>query len=294
MINPKNICISAAVGFVLSFFIGLISGVNILHLLIRAAIFAAVFAALSAGITYVYKSFLSDGSASDSDSVVSSESKPAAGSVVNIVVDDSTLKDDGSSPKFSVTNSSVLDGESLVENGKKSSDEKSGFSKAQASAQMKDNAGAEKAESFEPAIQSKNGKSDSNSVSETKSNGNSAGGFVPAGLNAITGGGKKVSDSNAVQPNISEEKKEAESALQNEADTSDEESIDNLPDIGGVDFDGSSASSGSVITDSDFATGGSPVPSAAAGNVGSAGSAGSQDAATMAKAIATLLAKDNE
>ena len=291
MINPKNICISAVVGFVLSFFIGLISGVNILHLLIRAVIFAAVFAALSAGITYVYKSFLSDGSVSDSDSVVSSESKPAAGSVVNIVVDDSTLKDDGSSPKFSVTNSSVLDGESLVENDRKSSDEKSGFSKVQASAQSKGNAAAEKTESFEPAIQSKNEKSDSNSVSEAKSSGNSAGGFVPAGLNTITGGGKKVSDSNAVQSAISEEKKEAESALQTEADTSDEESIDNLPDIGGVDFDGSSASSDSVITDSDFATGGSPVPSVAAGNVGSAGN---QDAATMAKAIATLLAKDNE
>lgn len=292
MINPKNICISAAVGFVLSFFIGLISGVNILHLLIRAAIFAAVFAALSAGITYVYKSFLSDGS--DSDSAVSSESKPAAGSVVNIVVDDSTLKDDGSSPKFSVTNSSVLDGESLVENGKKTSDEKSGFSKTQSSVQMKDNSDTEKSESSGVAIQSKNEKSDSNSASETKNNGNSAGGFVPAGLNAITGGGKKVSDSSTVQPNISEERKNAESAPQNEVDSSDEESIDNLPDIGGVDFDGSPASSGSVITDSDFATGGSPVPSAAAGNVGSVGSAGTQDAATMAKAIATLLAKDNE
>ncbi len=292
MINPKNICISAAVGFVLSFFIGLIFGVNILHLLIRAAIFAAVFAALSVGITYIYKSFLSDGSVSDSDSTVSAETKPAAGSVVNIVVDDSTLKDDGSSPKFSVTNSSVLDGESLVEDEKKSSAEKTGFSNPQPSVLSENNADEKKAESVKPVIQQKNEKSDSkasNSASETKNTGNSAGGFVPAGLSAITtGGGKKVSDSNAVQSDVSEVEKNGEKAPQNESDNSDEESIDNLPDIGGVDFDGSSASSGSVITDSDFATGGSPVSSAAAGKVGN------QDAATMAKAIATLLAKDNE
>lgn len=292
MINPKNICISAAVGFVLSFFIGLVSGVNILHLLIRAAIFAAVFAALSVGITYIYKSFLSDGSVSDSDSTVSAETKPAAGSVVNIVVDDSTLKDDGSSPKFSVTNSSVLDGESLVEDEKKSSAEKTGFLKPQPSVLAENNADEKKAESVKPSIQQKNEKSDSkalNSASETKNTGSSAGGFVSAGLSAITtGGGKKVSDSNAIQSDISEVEKNGEKVPQNESDNSDEESIDNLPDIGGVDFDGSSASSGSVITDSDFATGGSPVSSAAAGKVGN------QDAATMAKAIATLLAKDNE
>ncbi len=280
MINPKNICISAVIGFVLSFFIGLISGVNILHLLIRAVIFAAVFAALAAGITYVFNSFLSGDLVSDSGTAVSSDSKLSSGSVVNIVVDDSTLKDDTSSPKFSVVDPSVLDAESLVEKNKKSSVEKKDPPKVQP-VKAESNVTEKNAEKSKPVVQPENETSDSKKA-------NSASAFVPADLNSIAGGANNISASDSAPADSSGKETHSESVPQNEDGNVDEESIAELPDIGSVDFDDSSASSASVITDSDFATGGSSVLSASAGNVGS------QDAATMAKAIATLLAKDNE
>uniref|UniRef100_UPI00388F9F3A hypothetical protein n=1 Tax=Treponema sp. TaxID=166 RepID=UPI00388F9F3A len=103
MINPKYICVSACVGFCLSFFVGLISDVRFSYVCLRAFIFALVFAGLSVGISFLYKKFLSSdiGFSSDSES---SPVHPAAGSVVNIVVDDSNLADDEHAPHFEVSN----------------------------------------------------------------------------------------------------------------------------------------------------------------------------------------------
>lgn len=101
MINPKNIGICSCVGFFLSFFIGLISGVHFSHVLLRACLFALVFAVLCVGITFIYQKFLSEdngGFSVDSDAV----SQKSPGGVVNIVVDDTNLADDGLSPKFTV------------------------------------------------------------------------------------------------------------------------------------------------------------------------------------------------
>lgn len=100
MINPKYITIAAIVGFCLSFFIGLISGVNFGHILLRAFIFAVVFSAIAVGVSFVYSFFLSSaGAPSDIDSPAGT-----SGSVVNITVDDDVLPDDEYSPKFSVEN----------------------------------------------------------------------------------------------------------------------------------------------------------------------------------------------
>ena len=100
MINPKYITIAAIVGFCLSFFIGLISGVNFGHILLRALIFAVVFSAIAVGVSFVYSFFLSSaGAPSDIDSPAGT-----SGSVVNITVDDDVLPDDEYSPKFSVEN----------------------------------------------------------------------------------------------------------------------------------------------------------------------------------------------
>lgn len=103
MINPKNISISAAIGFFLSFFIGLVSDVKFSHVLLRALIFAAIFAALCVAISFIYQKFLS----TDSSSFVAEPDanlQRTAGGVVNIVVDDSNLTDDGLAPKFTVLN----------------------------------------------------------------------------------------------------------------------------------------------------------------------------------------------
>ena len=94
MINPKNIAVSACVGFFLSFFIGLVSDVRFSHVILRAFIFALVFAALCVGISFIYQKFLSNEGASFSVEQDPSAAK-TAGSVVNIVVDDSALVDDG-------------------------------------------------------------------------------------------------------------------------------------------------------------------------------------------------------
>lgn len=101
MINPKNICICSCIGFFLSFFIGLVSGVHFSHILLRAVIFAAIFAGLCIGVTFIYTNFLSaetGGFSSDVDSMPQKQT----GSVVNIVVDDANLADDGMTPKFTV------------------------------------------------------------------------------------------------------------------------------------------------------------------------------------------------
>ena len=110
MINPKNIAISACVGFFLSFFIGLVSDVRFSHVLLRAFFFALVFAALCVGISFIYQRFLSNDNGSFSVEADSPAAKTAGG-VVNIVVDDSALVDDGITPKFTVMNNHALKAE---------------------------------------------------------------------------------------------------------------------------------------------------------------------------------------
>ena len=59
MINPKYIGIAAGVGFVLSFLIGIFSGISFGLLLLRALICAAIFAAVGTGGSILYQKFLS-------------------------------------------------------------------------------------------------------------------------------------------------------------------------------------------------------------------------------------------
>lgn len=104
MINPKNICISASIGFFLSFIIGLFSDVHFSIVVLRAFIFALIYAVLTVGITFLYNRFLSSDSGGFSvDSDVSNQ-KVNAGNIVNIVVDDSNLPDENASPRFKVLN----------------------------------------------------------------------------------------------------------------------------------------------------------------------------------------------
>ncbi len=275
MINPKNICISAAVGFVLSFIIGCVSGVAFLHIVIRALIFAAVFAAMSIGFTYIYKTFLSDDQNADSlksDNDSSSE-KQSPGGLVNIVVDDSTLRDDSSSPKFSVTNPNIFNDDTVDESKAESNDKKVNSSLNAASSDISDvnQKNDSKAQISKNPAANKDEKVD-----------NPQDGFVAKDLGSIT---SKSKDSAQISSD-----NDAENASSSNLDNQDvSESIDDLPDIGNVEFSDSSSSDSSVIEDSDFAEEGT-----SASHSDAAADTGGQNVDTMAQAIRTMLAKDNE
>ncbi|MBQ7159606.1 MAG: hypothetical protein IJS09_09335 [Treponema sp.] len=102
MINPKYIGIAAGVGFVLSFLIGIFSGISFGLLLLRALICAAIFAAVGTGGSILYQKFLSDEQFdSGSDAPVEKVSRP--GGVVDITIGDESLPEDSDGPRFDVS-----------------------------------------------------------------------------------------------------------------------------------------------------------------------------------------------
>ncbi|MCR4822277.1 MAG: DMT family transporter [Treponema sp.] len=252
MINPKYIGISSLVGFFLSFFIGLISGVHFGQILLRALIFAVIFAGLYLGITFLYQKFLSiDNSVSEGES----NPAPAAGGVVNIVVDDSNLPDDSMAPKFTVLNNK---GDFARESDSSSDLKKdSAENKAVPGVDSFPDQGKEPQSSEKPAFKS---------VSLADGiKANDVQGAVPS--SAVAGAGEAVSSSTLSQ----------------------EEKLDELPDISNMSMDEdenqdeSYDSADEVVSDTEFASGGSSMKEQPI----------SGDTSVMAKAIQTLLAKDN-
>src|SRR5574344_863315 len=105
MINPKFVCISAAVGFVQS--------------LLRAVIFAAVFALIAVAVTYLYSKFLSDVQTDSAPSAAPDAEEPKAqktGGIVDITLDEGSLPDDDQGPQFYVGNNrAALGSEDLTD-----------------------------------------------------------------------------------------------------------------------------------------------------------------------------------
>ena len=58
MFNSKVIVAAAVVGFLLSFFTGIFSGVGFGFVVLRAIIFAAILALLAVGVSYIFEKFL--------------------------------------------------------------------------------------------------------------------------------------------------------------------------------------------------------------------------------------------
>ena len=278
MINPKNICISACVGFFLSFFIGLVSpGVNFSHVLLRASIFALVFAALCIGITFVYQKFLIPDSSGFSES--EQNLQKTAGGVVNIVVDDSNLVDDGMAPKFTVLNnhSAFSEKQSSEENSTAPSTAVSSPQESSVSAQAVTPA----PEPAEPV------QADSSS-------------FQPANLAAVTTKNEdtKTEDtkegvSDSKPKTVSKETEDGSLSQNGSSSETQTQQLDELPDIGSIDSDSgagtaseldSASVADEVVTDTDFSTGGAHLKEQPI----------SGDTNVMAKAIQTLLAKDND
>lgn len=244
MLNPKNICICACIGFFLSFLIGLFSGVRFSYVLLRAFLFALLFAVLYVAVFFLYQKFLStetSNSFGEPESTVTRKSPAQNGSVINIVVDDSNLPDDGMSPKFNVSqNHTPPISQDLPP----------------------------KTESPVPPVNQP-----AESVNEPAP-------FKPMGLETVA--------SSANAPAAS-----ATNVTSDSSDSSDSEpeKLDELPDMGTLDAmasdsddgNGSIENSADVVDDTEFATGGKPMREQPI----------SGDTNVMAKAIQTLLAKDN-
>lgn len=98
MFNSKVIVAAAVVGFLLSFFTGIFSGVGFGFVVLRAIIFASILALLAVGVFYIFEKFL------DMETGDSSQYTPEVnvGSMVDVTVGDDELPEEDSAPGFYV------------------------------------------------------------------------------------------------------------------------------------------------------------------------------------------------
>lgn len=266
--NPKNICISACVGFVLSFIIGLISRVTFGAITLRAFLFSLVFAALYVGISFLYEKFLSQPAKNVevSDGENNSGQKSSAGNLINIVVDDSKLADDEQSPKFSVGNNRPnLGAESLIAKEAVPLNSEPVVSKETAEPSAAEKKVSESDESLKVLPSMNNEPEKKEPTQQTQEPTTAA--FTPMGLDTVAKGGEPSKTVEKSAPSVSEEGV-----------------LDNLPEINDISLSGTT-SGADVIKDSDFALGNS---SSSAGD-----KSGGHDTKVLAQALRTVLAQDN-
>lgn len=256
MINPKNIAIAAFVGFVFSFLVGLFSGIGFGHILLRALISAVICAVLGAGITFLFRQFLSDATDSGFEAPAGGEGEHGSGGLVNITIDDDVLADDGSEPKFVVEDAAVITGHAPKT-------EKKAEPVAEPSPVVTKAAGPV---SPEESVPDEPGQADASS-------------FKPVALGT------------PVQAPVAAEETHSAAVSAPSSGGHEKSELEDLPDIGGA-IAVSQKDGEAVIRDSDFATGKEEPPVSLSSSKG--GSAPeSQNAAVMAQAIQTLLAKEN-
>ena len=268
MKNLKFIIGFAIFGFLLSFFSGLFSGAGFGIVLLKALLFALIFGALSFGISIVFQKFL----ASDvSESVISenkTDSHPAKKSehAVDIVLENEDLPPEENIQPF------LVGGQHQMLNQKDVADAN------QASAATS-NANLSKTEEELDSIEG--------SIMDANKQANN-GGFVPMPLaetaSNISGTeAKTVSEVNSMQKN----NMDASDSNTVSQTANDSEDLDTLPDL--EDLPQQQVVPATVedemVEDSDFSKNG--VPSKDADEI-----AKGKDAALMAKAISTLLAKE--
>ena len=103
----KNIIFPAAFGFVLSFLISVLVTRNFLSSLLRGFVFALVFAALAMLIDLVYGRFLDDGSTPEVSPASGGKPEAKTGNYVDLTVGDAELTEDGDNLRFAVNNNVV-------------------------------------------------------------------------------------------------------------------------------------------------------------------------------------------
>jgi hypothetical protein len=258
MKNIKGIIVFAACGFLLSFAAGLFSHGGFGHIILMAVIFAVVFGGLAFLIQFLMEGILRvDAQPSPSAPDGESESSSKKGGLVDIVVKDEDLPSEENSPQFFVgANHQMLN--------------KSDYSPADRTPEKN----AEKIDTInEPAgIPSAAAKREPSEEHGSGSND----GFVPVPLQKTA---ENISGRGAVQ---GEPPQTATVYSNDDLEHLEDDSLDELPELQDLK---TTESDENVIQDSDFSKAGNKNESKSGSTV--------QDAQLMAKAISTVLAKDN-
>ena len=263
MKNVKFIAGFSIFGFLLSLISGLIShsspaGVIFLH----ALIFALVFAFLAVGLQFVFEKVLDIDCQADQSAGTEAVSASGTGSEkhsVDFYVEDEELSDDDNDAQFFVGNNHQMLYEDDV------------------SPENKNPSAEQEGSSLQEEI--------------ARQNGDSAG-FVPVSFveKPDTLSGTEAKSMNEIKSN--EKKSEMSDGFEASPASDDNEPLDILPDLESISTSG--ISSVSVSENSEPDADGAFNPSGHSGQEKSADEiAEGQDAAVMAKAISTLLAKDN-
>lgn len=277
--NPKRLIYAAGVGFILSFIVGLFASIEFVHIIIRAVICAALFA----GVAFVCQSIFYKYLDEPSDSGETLSSAPKVGGIVDLTLDGEKLSEDSNAPRFNVN--SNLKNLSTIDSSDSSKNVSTVSSiNQEASSPVTSDASraSDDASSFKPVgianLAASSLASDSAAVSaseNTNDNNNNSGNSDKQNKNTVSDSMPTSSNSqSANNQNVS-------------LDT-----IDELPDIGDLDSEGDSASfsSGTTTSTSNMSVS-SDKKSEVSFPDGSNPSV--KDAALIAQAISTVLAKDD-
>ena len=264
----KNILYPAVSGFVLSFLITLIATRHILLALFRGALWAAGFAALAAGISFLYEKFLSEGLGSDSLS--ENQSRPVTGNVVDITISDEELTPDDSGPRFDVSGERAAPLSAAQTRLSDMSETEALMARRTETVTAPRATEHTVAQSAAPVVEpERKAATASEPLASAKTD---AGSKEPATFTPVNLAGQPVS------------------ASQSSGAAEDIDNLDELPEIGELNLVGSGSSS--VEETSEFAEEGE-APSSSRVQFADGSSPASHDAETMAKAIRTLLKRED-
>lgn len=262
-VNFKMCSFTAAIAFVLSFFIALISGAGFGISLLRAIILAVCFGALSVGISFVYDKFLNEKSYDASSTESTSDSAPTIGNKVDITIDDEELQEDDETPKFVLTGQNqMLSSDDLkskpmqVDNINEESGHGSGYSKTQTASSS----------AVSSSVSSKPSSSDSPAPA-----------FKPVSLGQSSE--LETDELPAIDNTLGDG-----SFLRQDSEQYSEDLLDVLPDMGA----GTKAAE-QTVTDSEFAVGGKTTSRLNEAMFPDGTMAESKDAVLMAEALRTVL-----
>lgn len=282
MLNTKNIAVMAGLGFVLSFLISILfAHTPFLWALFRGLVFAIAFGVLAIIIDFMYEKFLNDGEPADfSPDTSRAAGKP--GARVDITIGEADLTEDGLGLRFAVNNNKHLlsekDTRSVAENAVRinsispaasSGGSAAPHAAAPAAAAPEAPKAAPAAAEFKPMTLGK-------PLTEAPA--------AAASSPAAPSGGSTAPHA-AAPAAAPEAPKSAAPAQKSE--------LDALPDLGVFDDGGGSSSAGGeVIEDTEFAeTGGGDI-SPRISPLTDPDKATQHDTATLAKAIQTVLKRD--
>lgn len=278
----KNIVVPAVFGFALSFFISILASHKFGTAFLRGFVFAFVFAALAVIIDFVYGKFLNDGVSIDIMPEVS-KSDSRIGSKVDITINDAELSDDGDSLSFSVANNVTKLSDSDTKSMKKIREEAFG----NINSVPKDKSEASVVNQKVKAMEQPSGAAESEKPA-----------FKPVSLGSVpladldnekvssTEDSSKSASSSTTSENVSP----AVSARRAER-VAEKKEIDALPDLDSFGDEGDLDDD--VIEDSEFAQDG--IDSSDEGRIifADGTKAKDHDTETLAKAIRTILKKDD-